>query len=184
MKVILTDDLPALGGLGEIVEVKDGYARNYLLPRRLAMLCTPDAEKRLEAKKKRRLREEAERVEDLKQLAEQLNGLSINITVKADGDTLYGSVGPKEIVAALKLEHNLTVPETVVVLDEPIKKLGAPDVRICPTPDSEATVKVWIVPEGEETAVKDAGGNSDAADTNGDETAEQDASDMGTAESE
>ncbi|MCW8131704.1 MAG: 50S ribosomal protein L9 [Planctomycetota bacterium] len=147
MKVILRDDVDHLGKLGEIVEVKDGYARNYLLPRRLALHCTPDAEKQIEAERKRRVVREAHRVEELKKVAETLNGRSVTITAKADEEKLYGSVGAPEIVAAIFAEHKLKVPESAVVLEAPFKTLGTPDVTLRLAQGAEAIVKVWIVAE-------------------------------------
>lgn len=147
MKVILRDDVDHLGKLGEIVEVKDGYARNYLLPRQLALHCTADAEKQIEAERKRRVVREANRVEELKKVAETLNGRSVTITAKADEEKLYGSVGAPEIVAAIFSEHKLKVPESAVVLEAPFKTLGTPDVTLRLAQGAEAIVKVWIVAE-------------------------------------
>lgn len=149
MKVILRDDVAKLGNLGEVVDVKPGYARNYLLPRQLAYLATPDAEKRITAERKRRAMKEAKRVEDLKALAEQVNGRSVTISAKAQEEKLFGSVGAKEIVHALKVEHKVDVPESAVAIEAPFKTLGTPDVVLKFAPGAEATIKVWIVAESE-----------------------------------
>lgn len=147
MKVILRDDIDHLGKLGEVVDVRDGYARNYLLPRQLAFLCTADAEKQIESERKRRVLREAQRVEDLKKVAETLNGRSVTITAKADEEKLYGSVGAPEIVAALFAEHKLKVAEAAVAIEAPFKTLGTPDVTLKLAPGVEAIIKVWIVAE-------------------------------------
>ncbi|MBI3832022.1 MAG: 50S ribosomal protein L9 [Planctomycetes bacterium] len=147
MKVILRDDISNLGKLGEIVEVKEGYARNYLLPRQLALRCTADAEKQIEAERKRRTLREAHKVEELKKVAETLNGRSVTITAKADEEKLYGSVGAPEIVAAIFTEHKLKIPEAAVAIEAPFKTLGTPDVTLKLAPGAEATIKVWIVAE-------------------------------------
>ena len=149
MKVILRDDVAKLGALGEVVEVKAGYARNYLLPRQLAYLATPDAEKRITAERKRRAMKEAKRGEELKALAESINGRSVTISAKAQEEKLFGSVGAREIVQAIKLEHKIDVPEAAVAIEAPFKTLGTPDVVLKFAPGAEATIKVWIVAESE-----------------------------------
>jgi large subunit ribosomal protein L9 len=149
MKVILREDIEKVGHLGEVVEVKAGYARNYLLPQGKAYLCTADAEKQIEADKKRRSFREAKRVEDLKALAETLNGRSVTISAKAQDEHLYGSVGPKEIADAILAEHKAKIPESAVVLETPFKTLGTPDVTLRLAPGAEAVIKVWIVAETE-----------------------------------
>jgi large subunit ribosomal protein L9 len=147
MKVILRDDIEKLGKLGEVVEVRDGYARNYLVPRQKAFLCTPDAEKQIEAERKRRMVRQQKKVEEFKLIAETLNGRSITITAKAQEEKLYGSVGPDEIAAAILTEHKIKVPVSAVALEAPFKTLGTPDVTLKLAPGAEATIKVWIVAE-------------------------------------
>jgi large subunit ribosomal protein L9 len=149
MKVILRDDIEKLGKLGEVIEVRSGYARNFLIPRQRAFAVTPDAAKQIEAEKKRRLVREQKKVEELKQVAELLNGRSVTISAKAQEEKLYGSVGAAEIVHAVMLEHKVHVPVSAVVLEEPFKTLGTPDVTLRFAPGAEAVVKVWIVAESE-----------------------------------
>jgi large subunit ribosomal protein L9 len=149
MKVILREDIEKVGKLGEVVEVKAGYARNYLLPQGKAYLCTADAEKQIEADKKRVALKEVKRVDELKVLAETLNGRSVTISAKAQEEHLFGSVGPREIVAAIQSEHKIKLPETAVALEAPFKTLGTPDVTLRLAPGVEAVIKVWIVAESE-----------------------------------
>jgi len=149
MKVILRDDIEKLGKLGEVVEVRDGYARNFLLPRQKALLCTPDAEKQIDAERKRRLVREAKKVEELKGVAETLNGRSVTIAAKAQEEKLYGSVGQEEIAKAILTEHKIHVSPAAVAIEAPFKALGTPDVLIKLAPGAEATIKVWIVAETE-----------------------------------
>jgi large subunit ribosomal protein L9 len=149
MKVILRQDIEKLGRLGEVVEVKRGYARNFLLPRGKAYLCNKDSERQIEAEKERAKAREAERVEELKQFAVELNGRSVTIAAKAEEDRLYGSVGPREIVAAIETEHKIKVAESAVVLEAPFKTLGTPDVTLRLAEGAEAIIKVWIVAESE-----------------------------------
>jgi large subunit ribosomal protein L9 len=147
MKVILMDDVDKLGKLGEVVDVRDGYARNYLLPRLIAVKVTADAEKQIEAERKRRLQRVAKQLEEFKLAAQTLNGRSVTISAKAQEDKLYGSVGAEEIAKALTEEHKVHVPASAVILEAPFKTLGTPDVTIRFAPDAEAVVKVWIVAE-------------------------------------
>ncbi|HEY3323586.1 MAG TPA: 50S ribosomal protein L9 [Planctomycetota bacterium] len=149
MKVILRDDIEKLGKLGEVIDVRDGYARNFLLPRQMAYQCNKDAEKQIEAEQRRRLLREQKRVEELKQSAELLNGRSVTITAKAQEEKLYGSVGAEEIVAAIAAEHKIQIPVTAVAIEAPFKTLGTPDVTLKLAPGAEAVIKVWIVAESE-----------------------------------
>jgi large subunit ribosomal protein L9 len=147
MKVILREDIEKVGRLGEVVEVRAGYARNFLVPRQKAYLLTPDAEKQIEAEKRRRLMREQKRIEELKEMATLLNGRSVTITARAQEEKLYGSVGPDEIAAAIMKEHKVNVPPTAIAVEEPFKTLGTPDVTIKLAPNAEAVIKVWIVAE-------------------------------------
>ena len=149
MKVILRGDIEKVGRLGEVIEVRDGYARNYLVPQQKAFLLTPDAAKQIEAQQKRRLMRAQKKAEELKILAELLNGRSVTISARAQEEKLYGSVGAQEIVEAIMQEHKVQVPVSAVVLEEPFKTLGTPDVVLRFAPDVEATIKVWIVSESE-----------------------------------
>ena len=149
MKVILRDDIEKLGKLGEVVEVRDGYARNYLLPRQLALLCTADSEKQIDAERKRRSVREQKKVEELKKVAELLNGRSVTVSAKAQEEKLYGSVGQEEIAKAILNEHKIVVAPSAVAIEAPFKTLGTPDVTLKLAPGAEATIKVWIVAEGD-----------------------------------
>lgn len=149
MKVILRDDVEKLGKLGEVVDVRDGYARNYLLPRQIALKLTADAEKQIDSERKRRVVREQKKFEDMKQAAEMLNGRSVTIAAKAQEEKLYGSIGAEEIAKALTDEHKVHVPVSAVIIEAPFKTLGTPDVTIRFAPGAEAVVKVWIVAESE-----------------------------------
>jgi large subunit ribosomal protein L9 len=149
MKVILRDDVEKLGKLGEIVDVRAGYARNYLLPRQIALKLTADAEKQIDAERKRRAVREQKKMDDMKHAAEMLNGRSVTISAKAQEEKLYGSIGAEEIAKALTDEHKVHVPASAVIIEAPFKTLGTPDVTIRFAPGAEAIVKVWIVAESE-----------------------------------
>jgi large subunit ribosomal protein L9 len=146
--VILRSDVEKLGKVGEVLEVSDGYARNYLLPRKLALAATPDNERRISKERKLTAEKQAAAVAATKDLAGRLAGLrSINIQARADGETLYGSIGAEEVVKALAAEHGIEVPADAVKLAEPIKKVGTHDVLFRLAEGAEATVKVWVLPE-------------------------------------
>ncbi len=148
MRVILRNDVEKLGKVGEVVEVADGYARNFLLPQKLALVATPDNERRISKERKATADKRAAAVAATQDLAGRLAGLrSINIQARADGETLYGSIGAEEVVKALAAEHGITVPADAVQLAEPIKKVGTHDVLFRLAEGAEATVKVWVLPE-------------------------------------
>ena len=148
MKLILRASVERLGKIGDVVEVPDGYARNYLLPNRFAMAATPDNRKRIEAEKKRATAREAARIASLTELAEAVDGKSVTIAVKATEDNkLYGSVGPEEIAEAAKAEQNLVIDPDHVMLEEPIKVLGVYEVNLQFTAEAKAVLKVWVVGE-------------------------------------
>jgi large subunit ribosomal protein L9 len=148
VRVILRNDVDKLGRTGDVLEVADGFARNYLLPRKLALAATPDNERRITKERRLVVEKQAAGEAALKELAAKLAALrSVNIQARADGETLYGSVGAPEIVAALAAEHGLTIPAEAVKLAEPIKKVGTHDVLFRLAEGAEATVKVWVLPE-------------------------------------
>lgn len=145
MKLLLQEDVKDLGLAGDVVSVANGYGRNYLLPRKLAVEVTPANLKQIESMKKMRVARELERVKDFRTLAERI--AAIDITVKervGDNDTLYGSVGPKQLVDALAAE-GVTLELDMIRLEEPIKTLGVHRVRVRLHPEVETELKVWVV---------------------------------------
>jgi len=147
VRIILRSDVDKLGRAGEVVEVAEGYARNYLLPRKMALPATPVNEKRI-AKERKAVVEKRAAVETAaKDLAARLSGLSLTIQARSDGETLYAAVGAEQIVAALAAEHSVEVPVGAVRLAEPIKKVGTHEVRFKFSDEAEAAIKVWVLPE-------------------------------------
>ncbi|WP_461834054.1 50S ribosomal protein L9 [Desulfothermus sp.] len=155
MRVILRTDIEKLGKLGEVVDVKPGYARNYLLPKKLAMLATPSNLKIFEHEKKK-LEEKlnAERFK-AKELAEKLEKERIEIQVRVgEGDKLYGSVTSSNIVDELA-KRGFEIDRKKVELDKPIRSLGEYQIPVKLYPGVVATLNVSVVryqEEGDEQA--------------------------------
>lgn len=147
IEVMLMETIADLGKEGSVVRVAEGYARNYLLPRRLAEPVTPAAQRRLE--KLRRDRDAAEKSMAIEAtaLAQRLAGVSVTLAVKtSDGEHLYGSVGAAEIVAALDTQ-GFAIDKQAVEIADPIKELGVYEVKIQLAAGQAATIKAWVVEE-------------------------------------
>ncbi len=144
MEVILSKDVDKLGKAGQIVRVKNGYARNYLLPQKIAFPATDNNVRRVEqlaAKKEVQMKEERDKAQEL---AEQMSKLSLTISVEVnDLDKLYGSVTEQDIVRALEAE-GVTVDKNDILLDRTIGELGIYEVRIRTHPEVEAKIRLWV----------------------------------------
>ena len=146
IELLLIQSVDHLGKQGDVVEVKAGYAHNYLIPEGLATMAS-DHHKRMVQKHKAKLVEiEKGRLADLQTLADSLGKQSITIEAKAnDEGHLYGSVGATEIVTALK-QSEFTITTDQVRLEGPLKELGLYTVKIHLHQEIEADLKVWVVP--------------------------------------
>ena len=145
MEILLRKDIEKLGKAGDILEVADGYARNYLLPRKLASLVTQENLQRLDAEKRHAERDAEKQRQALREFAKQLEAASCTITAQAtEGGHLFGSVAAAQVVEALRRE-NLEVDEKAVQLEHPIKETGVYAVQIALAPDIVATTRVWVV---------------------------------------
>jgi len=145
VKVILIKDVPTLGAIGDEVQVKDGYARNYLFPHKLAIESNKGAVRVLEQKKHQKAREEKKFREESQALAEKIKNASCTISVAAgEEDKLFGSVTSEMIADALKAD-GIEVDKKKVVLDEPIKALGVYTVEIKLHPEVKAQARIWVV---------------------------------------
>jgi len=150
MKVVLRQDVPDLGSIGDVVNVKDGYARNYLIPRGLAYYASPKALKLIEQEKKRYEQRKQQEISNAQELAEQLSTLQITIPMKVgEGGRLFGSVTPQMISKELEL-LGYVIDRRSIIIDEPIKSLGIFDVKIRLHPEVIATLKIWVISEEEE----------------------------------
>ncbi len=147
MQIILREDIPNLGRPGDVVKVRDGYARNFLLPRNLAIEANPKNIRAFEHQKRLALtRRESKKNEALK-LKERLEALHINLTARAGEEgKLFGSVTNIDIERALR-EQNLDIERRKIVLAEPIKQLGDYNVAIKVDPEVEAVLKITVAAE-------------------------------------
>lgn len=145
MKVILIQDVKSLGKIGDIVKVSDGYARNMLFPRKLAMEANDKNMKDLQQRKAKIAKEEAETLGQAQIQAEKLSKISVTIKSKAgDGGKLFGSITSKDIADAVKEQHGINVDKRKVHLDSPIKSAGETVVDIKLYPGVTAQLKVIV----------------------------------------
>ncbi len=130
MKIILQQDVKGQGKKGQMVEVSEGYARNYLLPRKLAIPATADAINTMNLKEKARKAEEQRQREEAIATSEKLKECMVKVTAKAgSGGRLFGAVTTKEISDALKEQYGLDIPKQKLVLEDSIKAFGSYQVK-------------------------------------------------------
>jgi large subunit ribosomal protein L9 len=147
MEVILIKDVPKLGKAGDVVKVKDGYARNYLIPKGLAILANQKTIKALENQRKIILAKAERERKKLESLAEKLEGISLTVYRKTvEDDRIFGSVSLIDIVNMLK-EKGIEIEKSQVLLEEPIKKLGTFEVPIKLSSDKIINIKVEVLEE-------------------------------------
>jgi large subunit ribosomal protein L9 len=131
MKLILTAAVDKLGLAGDVVEVKDGYGRNYLVPRGLAMAWTRGAEKQIEGIKRARDAKEIRGVDHAQQVRSELEGLTIELDVRAgDAGRLFGAVTPADVASAIKKAGGPAVDKRAVQIAKPIKTVGSHTVGV------------------------------------------------------
>lgn len=147
MEVILREDIDKLGNRGEVVKVAAGYARNFLLPRRLAVQATDANRKIVEQERQAHLRKEAKFKTEAEDLGKLLGGISLTIAQKAgENDQLFGSVTAKDVADALA-SKNFTVDRRKIQLDEPIKQLGEFKVPLRLHKDVTVEITVNVIKE-------------------------------------
>ncbi|MCP3787828.1 MULTISPECIES: 50S ribosomal protein L9 [Micromonospora] len=146
MKIILTQEVSGLGAPGDIVEVKDGYGRNYLLPQGFAIAWTKGAEKQVTVIKRARAAREIRDLDHAKEVKGQIEGLKVNLKARAgDGGRLFGSVTSAEIVDAVKAAGGPTLDRRRLELPSHIKSLGAYPVSIRLHPEVTAKFDLNVV---------------------------------------
>ena len=147
MKVILRKNFEQLGQIGEVVEVKNGYARNYLIPRQIAYIATAGAVRALEEEKKQVVKKEAKELDEAQKLSAELENVSVTIPVKVgEEDKIFGSVTTQMIADALK-EKNYDIDKRKIEIPEPIKASGIYSINIKLHHKVTCVVKTWVVRE-------------------------------------
>ena len=148
MKIILQQDVKGQGKKGQLIEVSEGYARNFLLPRKLAIPATTDAINTMNLKEKARKAEEARLKAEAQEIAGKLENCPVKLTAKAgNGGKLFGAVTTKEISEGLKAQFGLEVPKQKLVLEDPIKAFGSYQVKAKLGYEVVGTVFVSVVEE-------------------------------------
>jgi large subunit ribosomal protein L9 len=147
MKIILRNDYEFLGKAGEIATVKDGFARNFLIPKGIAVSATKSNMKRLEDERRMGVRQQQKDLQEAEALSKELEKVSVTATVAVgEEDRVFGSVTTQNIADLLK-EKGFEVEKRKIILDEPIKALGVYTVPVKLHSEVEAKVRVWVVKE-------------------------------------
>ena len=148
MKVILNEDVKGQGKKGEMVEVSEGYARNYLLPRNLAIKATADNMNALKLKEQAKKAQIEREKEQAKAYAKQLGASVVKVRAKGgENGKLFGSVTSKEISEALKEQHGITLEKNRIVLEENIKSFGSYEVKCKLGYEISGTIHVLVIEE-------------------------------------
>lgn len=147
MKIILREDYENLGVAGDVVQVKPGFARNYLFPKKIAYPARTNFVKMLEEEKRQKEHRRNKEKKDAEELAKTLENVSVTISVSVgEEDKMFGSVTTLDISEALT-KQNLEIDRKKIILDEPIKELGIYSVPVKLHQEVEAKIKVWVVKE-------------------------------------
>ena len=145
MRVILREDVPKLGKTGDMVKVSDGFGRNYLLPRRLAVQATEGNMRQIEHERRLALTRRDKLVKEAGTLREKLEGISVTVSKRVgEGERLFGSVTAHDIELALA-EEGHKVDRKRIRIDDPIRSLGVYPVKVALHAGTDATIKVWVV---------------------------------------
>ena len=147
MKVILTKPVEDLGEKGDVVDVADGYARNYLVPRKLAVKASDGALRQAEAMRVAREESERRTLEEAEQLAESLAGTRVVVAARAgDSGNLFGSIGTADITEAIVKFTGIDIDRKIVDVSEPIREIGLHEVMLRPHPDVSVSVILDVIP--------------------------------------
>lgn len=148
MKVILTKDVEKIGSFGEVLIVKDGYAKNFLIPSGIAIMATPGNLKQIDLVKKSRVKVEAKSIKEANEIAEQLNGLKLIFKVKSSSEgKMYGSITNKDIADKILSFKKIEVDRKKIELEDTIKEIGNYDIDIKLYKDVKCTVNIVIEPD-------------------------------------
>lgn len=155
MKVILLHEVPDLGQPGDIKDVANGYARNYLLPRQLVTPATPEALHNLQERVAAEQRRAEKRRAEQQGLSDRIAAISLTFAVRVGrGDRLYGSVTSQDIANALQEQEDLIIDRRTIQLREPIRQLGTVEVPVRVGQGVEPRLKVTLIPAGAEAAAQ------------------------------
>lgn len=145
LEVVLVESDPKLGKRGDVIKVSAGYAQNFLIPHRKALPATPANLQAFRQEKERQAKDEAQRLEEARQVAQKLGALSVTLEMRVgEGEKLYGAVTSQDIVTALAAQ-GVRIERKDVHLEEPIKKLGTYQVPLRLHRDVSAKLKLWVV---------------------------------------
>ncbi len=144
MEIILRQNIEKVGKVGDIVKVKDGYARNFLIPKGLASEAIKSNLKIIESEKKQKLLQHEKKIREAKKLAEKITGTSCTVAVEVmEDDKLYGCLSSTDIVKALEVE-GIKIDKNLIHFDNPIEKLGIYELKVVLRPEVITKVRVWV----------------------------------------
>ncbi len=147
MKVILTNNVEALGVKGDVVDVADGYARNYLVPKKLAVKASDGALRQADAMREARIQAEAQELESARSLAASLEGTRVVVAARAgDAGNLFGSIGAPDVAAAIVKFTGIEIDRKIIDIDDPIKEIGLHTVMLRPHAEIEVPVILDVIP--------------------------------------
>jgi large subunit ribosomal protein L9 len=147
MKLILTKAVPDLGDKGDVVEVSDGYARNYLVPKKFAVKASAGALRQADGMRSARAEAERRALEQAQQLAESLAGTRVVVAARAgDSGNLFGSIGATDVTAAIVKFTGIEIDRKIVDVPEPIKEIGLHEVWLRPHPEVSVAVTLDVIP--------------------------------------
>ena len=152
MKILLKKEVKKLGNVGDVVDVANGYARNYLLPKKLATVVTKGNIEQINLQVLKNEERRKEEIKELQVLADKIADISYTITVKTNKEgKLFGSVTANDVAKVLS-EKGFQIDEKMVILESPIKKCDLHNIIVVLHPDVNAQCRVWVVSESEKTA--------------------------------
>ena len=147
MKVILTKPVEDLGAKGDVVNVSDGYARNYLVPKKFAVKASDGALKQAESMRVARIEAERKSLDEAKQLAETLSGTRVVVAARAgDAGNLFGSIGAADVAAAIVKFTGIEIDKKIIDIDDPIKEIGLHEVILKPHAEVSVAVTLDVIP--------------------------------------
>jgi large subunit ribosomal protein L9 len=147
MKVILTKSVDPLGTKGDVVEVSEGYGRNYLIPKKFAVKASDGALRQAEAMRQARIDAERKALEDAQALGQSLSGTRVVVAARAgDAGNLFGSIGSADIAEAIVKFTGVEIDKKIIAVENPIKEIGLHEVILKPHPDVTVSVTLDVIP--------------------------------------